>query len=52
MLNNIGGLYLVEGKFNAALPIYERTLKISEQRYGEEHSFVADNLNNLTNLYY
>eukprot|EP00959_Pyramimonas_sp_CCMP1952_P313169 6555170-Pyramimonas_sp.AAC.1 len=41
------------GKYDDALPLYERSLAIREKvNHGEDHPSVAESLNNLAGLYY
>eukprot|EP00959_Pyramimonas_sp_CCMP1952_P448664 9394841-Pyramimonas_sp.AAC.1 len=41
------------GKYDDALPLFERSLAIYEKvHHGEDHPNVADSLNNLAALYY
>ena len=36
-LNNLGGLLLAQGEYEAARPYYERALAIFEEKLGPEH---------------
>ena len=51
-LNNLANLYLNQGKYEEALPLYLRALEIWENVLGKEHPNVATSLNNLAILYY
>jgi tetratricopeptide (TPR) repeat protein len=51
-LNNLAALYDNQGKYEQALPLYERSLAIREKVLGEHHPDVAQSLNNLAALYY
>ncbi|MFN6526732.1 tetratricopeptide repeat protein [Nostoc sp. ChiSLP03a] len=44
--------YEGQGLYEKAAPWLEESLKVTKQRLGEEHSFVAVSLNNLAELYY
>ena len=51
-LNNLAALYKSMGKYDDALPLFERSLAIREKvHHGEDHPDVADSLNNLAVLY-
>ena len=50
-LNNLAGLYQVQGDYARALPLYERALAIDEKTLEPEHPDVATTLNNLAVLY-
>ncbi len=50
-LNNLAELYRVQGNFNAAEPLYKRSLRIFEITLGPNHPVVATSLNNLATLY-
>ncbi|MDG2989698.1 CHAT domain-containing protein [Candidatus Synechococcus calcipolaris G9] len=41
-----------QGNYEAALPLYQRSLRIVETALGENHLAVAASLNNLANLYF
>ncbi|MFP4221520.1 MAG: CHAT domain-containing protein, partial [Phormidium sp.] len=51
-LNNLAGLYHDQGNYNAAEPLYRRSLEIRETALGESHPDVAQSLNNLAGLYH
>ncbi|MBT9136741.1 MAG: Photosystem I assembly protein Ycf3 [Firmicutes bacterium] len=44
-------LYSEQGKYDEALPLYQRALAISERILGPDHPNVAGSLNNLAMLY-
>eukprot|EP00976_Prorocentrum_cordatum_P085180 1185959-Prorocentrum_minimum.AAC.1 len=51
-LNNLANLNKCMGKYDDALPLFERSLAIREKvHHGEEHPEVATSLNNLALLY-
>ncbi|MEM6496187.1 MAG: tetratricopeptide repeat protein, partial [Pseudomonadota bacterium] len=50
-LNNLAGLYLVQGRYAAAEPLYKRSLAIREKALGTDHPKVGTALNNLAALY-
>ncbi len=50
-LNNLAIIYFEQGRYAEAEPLYQRALRIREQRLGPEHPRVAYPLNNLANLY-
>jgi len=50
-LNNLAGLYIKEGKYEAAEPLFERSLAIYEKALGPDHPDVAATLSNLGVLY-
>ena len=50
-LNNLAGLYRLQGKYPEAEPLLERALAIREQQLGPEHPDTATSLNNLASLY-
>ncbi|MDF5710159.1 MAG: tetratricopeptide repeat protein [Nostoc sp. S4] len=43
--------YEGQGLYNQALPWYKQCLEVIKKRLGDEHSFVAESLNNLALLY-
>ena len=51
-LNNLAGLYLAQGRYAEAEPLYKRALVINEKAFGSDHPEVATNLNNLAALYH
>ncbi len=50
-LNNLAELYLTQGKYAQAEPLYQRALAIREKALGPEHPDVATSLNNRALLY-
>jgi len=50
-LNNLALLYVAQGKYAAAEPLYQRSLAIMEKALGPEHPNVATSLNNLAELF-
>jgi CHAT domain-containing protein/Flp pilus assembly protein TadD len=50
-LNNLAHLYQVQGKYQQAEPLLQRSLVIYEKALGNEHPDVARSLNNLALLY-
>ncbi|MDH5479215.1 MAG: tetratricopeptide repeat protein [Nitrosomonas sp.] len=50
-LNNLAGLYRAHGKYAEAELLYQRSLKIWEDKLGAMHQHVAIALNNLAGLY-
>jgi len=50
-LNDLAGLYLLQGNSALALPLLKRALAISEQARGPTHPDTAQSLNNLAELY-
>ena len=50
-LNNLALLYWNQGNYDAAEPLYLRSLEIRETALGESHPDVAQSLNNLAELY-
>ena len=50
-LNNLAGLYRSQGRYEAAEPLYRRSLEIDEKVYGPDHPSTATSLNNLAALY-
>ncbi|WP_374111898.1 CHAT domain-containing protein [Phormidium yuhuli] len=50
-LNNLAALYRNQGNYDAAEPLYLRSLEIYEIALGESHPHVATSLNNLAGLY-
>jgi len=51
-LNNLAELYRTQGKYDAAEPLYKRSLAIYEKALGPDHPNVATSLENLANLYH
>jgi CHAT domain-containing protein len=50
-LNNLALLYRAQGNYEAAEPLFQRSLRIRETALGPEHPDVATSLNNLALLY-
>ena len=50
-LDNLAMLYQAQGKYAKAVPLYERSLAMTEKTLGPEHPEVAQILNNLASLY-
>src|SRR3954452_21792402 len=50
-LNNLAGLYLVQGRYAEAEPLYKRGLDIEEKALGRDNPGVAIGLNSLAELY-
>ncbi len=48
---HIEGVYVFQGKYEEAEPLYLRSLTIWEKQLGENHPDVAQSLNNLAKLY-
>ncbi|WP_261892327.1 tetratricopeptide repeat protein [Acaryochloris marina] len=48
----IGRFYEWQGNYDLALPWYQKCLEQTQQRFGNEHPYVATSLNNLAALYY
>ena len=46
-LNNLAGLYKLQGKYSEAEPLYLRSLEIWERQLGADHPYVAQSLLNL-----
>ncbi len=51
-LNDLAVVYMDQGRYAEAEPLYKRSLEIYEQSLGKEHPHVAAALNNLAWLYY
>mmetsp|Transcript_28226 Transcript_28226/g.53745 ORF Transcript_28226/g.53745 Transcript_28226/m.53745 type:complete len:755 (+) Transcript_28226:320-2584(+) len=49
-LDDVAGLLVLQGKEEAALPLYQRSLSIRETAYGLEHKNIVDSLNKLAEL--
>jgi tetratricopeptide (TPR) repeat protein len=49
-LNDLAKLYMEQGSYEEAVPLYERALHIWEQAWGSEHPEVADDLEHLAEL--
>ena len=52
LLNNLAILYLHQGRYAEAEPLYKRALAIREKALGPEHPDVATSLNELAALYH
>jgi Tetratricopeptide repeat len=50
-LDNLAGLYDIQGRYAEAEPLYLRALAIREAVLGMQHPTVATSLNNLAGLY-
>jgi len=50
-LNNLAVLYFSMGRYEDAMPLYERSLGIRERELGSNHASTAASLNNLAGLY-
>jgi tetratricopeptide (TPR) repeat protein len=50
-LNNLAGLYQVQGKYEPVEPLFQQALAIREMQLGPEHPLTATCLNNLADLY-
>ena len=50
-LNNLAALYMYQGQYAQAEPLFKRALAISEKVLGADHHNVARSLNNLAGLY-
>lgn len=50
-MDNLASLYMQEGRYGEAMPLYERALAINEKVLGPTHPSVAINLNNLAQLF-
>ncbi|MEX0268199.1 tetratricopeptide repeat protein [Leptolyngbyaceae cyanobacterium UHCC 1019] len=50
-LNNLAGLYRVQGRYSEAEPLHLRSLDIDQCCYGDNHPAIATDLNNLVLLY-
>ena len=51
LLNNLGQVAKVQGRYAEAEPLIRRSLAIREKVLGREHPDVARSLNNLADLY-
>ena len=51
-LSNFALLYDVQGKYDLAEPLYQKSLAIKEKILGQGHPSVTADLNNLAGLYY
>ncbi len=50
-LSNLAVLYVTQGQYALAEPLYKRALAMQEKALGPEHPSVATGLNNLAGLY-
>ena len=50
-LNNLAALYVAQGRYAEAEPLYKRSLAIQEKALGPDHPDVGTSLNNLAGLY-
>ncbi len=50
-VNNLGILYVCQGKMTEAEAMYQRALEGKEKMWGPEHALTLDTVNNLGNLY-
>ncbi|SLM38835.1 kinesin light chain 1 [Lasallia pustulata] len=50
-VNNLGALYMVQGKMAEAEAMYRRALEGKEKAWGPEHTSTLDTVNNLGNIY-
>jgi tetratricopeptide (TPR) repeat protein len=50
-LNNLAGLYDLEGRYSEAQPLYVRALANTEKALGPDHPDVGIRLNNLAGMY-
>jgi tetratricopeptide (TPR) repeat protein len=50
-LNNLGGIYYSQGRYNEAIEKYKEALRIAEKTLGNEHPDRANRLNNLAAVY-
>lgn len=50
-LSNLAALYLFQGQYSEAEPLFMEALQIRKQLYGNNHTNVAESLNNLAYLY-
>ncbi|MEA5594721.1 CHAT domain-containing tetratricopeptide repeat protein [Rivularia sp. UHCC 0363] len=51
-LNNLAGLYKVQGRYSEAELFYKKALEIRKRILGNEHPYVTDSLNGLATLYH
>ncbi|HEY9786743.1 MAG TPA: tetratricopeptide repeat protein [Candidatus Obscuribacterales bacterium] len=49
-LNNLGALYQAQGKYGLAEEMYQRSLKMKQELFGEDHKEVAPALQNLASV--
>lgn len=50
-LDRLANLYHDQGRYSEAEPLYEKSLFLRRQKFGETHADVATSLNNLAELY-
>ena len=50
-LNNIGNVYMNQGRYAEALKAHEKALRITRAALGDDHPDVAATLNNIGNVY-
>ena len=50
LLDNLAILYMDQGKYEEAEPLYQRALAISEKALGPEHPYTKKTQENYTNL--
>ena len=50
-LNNLAALYVTQGQYAQAEPLYKRSLAIREKALGPDHPDVATSLENMAALY-
>ncbi|KAH6711963.1 hypothetical protein BKA61DRAFT_487020 [Leptodontidium sp. MPI-SDFR-AT-0119] len=49
-MNKLASLFDSQGKYEAAEPLFEETLRLSKKVLGEEHSQTLTSMNNLASL--
>ncbi|MGZ8529807.1 MAG: tetratricopeptide repeat protein [Candidatus Binatia bacterium] len=52
MLNNLGGLHALQGRFDQAEDLFQRTLRIQEQSLGIDNPQLATAVHNLAWVYH
>jgi tetratricopeptide (TPR) repeat protein len=50
-INDLAGLYRVQGRYTEAEPLYKQALEMRQKLLGSEHPDIATSLNNLAALY-
>ncbi len=50
-MNNLAQLYQLQGRYELARPLFEKTLPLNLQLFGEKHPDTLSNMNNLAELY-
>ena len=50
-MNNLASLYIDQGRYSEAEPLYMRALEASERVLGREHPDTLTSVNNLATLY-